>query len=318
MNGKYIVNIMAHNEEETIAEAISAILRQEVENEKIIEVHVFANACSDNTESIVRKITENRDNVILHSIPEKGKVNAFRECVSYFKNGYCSISNESLDRLFFIDADITIPDKNVLSSLSRKLDSLKDVYLVSALPVPESCYNESTEFISELFRIRYYLQYSFKKNLVRGACNVIRWSVLKRIDFPEDLVSTDMFLECRLNGHFLMDHETQVITKLKSNIRLEIKRDLLHLIAREQVYYWRRNGLIPRIDPENAFKQGFLSPLVPREYFRYMVNKGRIKSIFTLGVWMLIYKYNEYRARKIFLKSLENNINLLDYWSTRR
>ncbi len=309
---------MAHNEEEAIEDAINAVLAQEVENGSIIEIHVFANACSDNTEDIVRKIAEANNIVKLHSIPKKGKVNALRECISYFKNKRFLDSTESQHRLFFIDADITIPEKNVLSMLSKKLDSSQDLYLVSAFPVPESCYNQFTDFVSELFRVRHHLQYSFKKNLVRGACHVVRWPVLQRIVFPEGLISTDMFLECKLNGHFLMDHSIQVVIKLKRTLKLEIKRDLLHLIAREQVYNWRRKGLVPRLDPETALREGFLSHLDHKEYLRYLVKRRKIKSIMILGIWMFIYKYNVFRSRKIFLKSLKSNMNLLDYWSTRR
>lgn len=317
-NNKYIINIMAHNEEDTIKEAINTVLNQEVEKESVIEIHVFANACSDNTEEIVRKIAETNSNIYLHSIKEKGKVNALRECIHYFKNERCLGLIESYDRLFFIDADAVIPEKNVLLMLGKKLNSSQNLYLVSALPVPESCYNQSTDFVSELFRIRYHLQNSFKKNLVRGACNVVRWSALQRIVFPEDLLSTDMFIECKLSGHFLMDHSLQVVIKLKQTLKLEIERDLMHLIAREQVYHWRRKGLIPRLDPETAFQEGFLSPLDPKEYFRYLFKKKGFRSIMIMSIWLFIYKYNEFRSRRIFLNSLKNKMNLLDYWSTKR
>jgi len=315
---KYIVNIMAHNEEETIKDSISAILGQRVEIESTLEIHVFANACTDNTENIVQDLAAVNNNIILHSIAKKGKANALRECISYFKEAGHPDIIESKDRLFFIDADILIPENNLLSNLSNKLDVSDDLYLVSALPVPESLYNQKKDFVSELFRIRYYLQYSFKKNLVRGACHVVRWSVLKRLELPEDLLSTDMFLECKLDGHFLMDHDLQIIIKLKTELSLEIKRDLLHQIGREQVYHWRRQGLLPRLDRDRALPDCFLSPLDPKEYLWYLIRKAKLKPIIILSFWMIIFKYNKYRAGRIFLESRNEGANLIDYWSTKR
>ena len=193
-----------------------------------------------------------------------------------------------------------------------------DSIIVSAIAVPESFYNEDKDFVSELFRIRYYLQYTFKKNLVRGACNVARFSALQRLKFPEGLVSTDMFLEVKLDGHFLMDHEIEIVTRLKKTLKLEIKRDLVHQIGREQVYRWRRQRLTPRLDREIAIQGYFLSPHNPREYFLHLVKTRRFKSLLILGIWMFIYKINSYRAIKIMDESLKKNISLQSYWSTKR
>ena len=315
---KYIINIMAHNEEDTIERAVKSVSAQKVGKGNTIEIHVFTNGCTDHTEDIVRDIATLHKNVKLHSISKKGKANALKECISYFSNERQLDCLESKDRLFFMDADISIPEKNLLSMLSKKLDTSEHLYLVSALPVPDSLYNQRKTFVAELFRIRFYLQYTFKKNLVRGACHVLRWSVLQRLNLPEHLLSTDMFLECKLDGHFLMDRDLQVTIKLKPTLGLEIKRDLLHQIAREQVYYWRRKGLLPRLDRENALPECFLSPLDPKEYLWHLTKKRKIRSIIILSFWMIIFKYNQCRARRIFSRSLNERINLINYWSTKR
>ena len=315
---KYIVNIMAHNEEESVRETIQTVLRQKVERGSRIKVHVFANACIDKTEDIVRNIAESSDDVQLHSITKKGKANALGECISYFKNEGSIEVIEGMDRLFFVDADICINDENLLFRLSKRLDSSEGIYLVSALPVPESLYNGKRDFVSDLFRVRFQLQYAFRKNLVRGACYVVRWSVVQRLELPKGLVSDDMFLECILDGHFLMDHDLHVVIKLKKSLRLEVKRDLLHQIGREQVYRWRRRGLVRRLDRNTALPQCFLSPLDPKEYLLYLVKRMKIKAIMILSIWMAIFKINQYRATRIFVKRLKEDVDLLDYWSTQR
>ena len=309
---------MTHNEEATIEETIRAVLSQEVGKGSTIEIHVFANGCTDNTEYIVGKIVQTNNNCKLHSIPEKGKVSAIRECIRYFKNNQVFDSTEAQAILFFIDADIAFPRKDVLSRLREKLVYSPHIYVVSAFPVPETYYNQNTNFVSELSRIRCHLQYSFKENYLRGACYAVRWSVLKRIVFPRELLSDDMFLECKLNGHFQMDHDLKVICKLKKSLKLEIQRELFLLIAREQVYFWRRNGLIPRLHPETAVKDGFLSNIKPRQYLYFLSKNRQFSPTIISGIWMLIHKCIEVQAKKIFYKSLRNDVNLIDYWSTKR
>ena len=315
---RYIVNIMAHNEGLTIEETISSVLNQEVKDGNAVEIHVFANGCTDKTEDIVKRIAEANNNVILHSILKKGKVNALKECISYFKKRRDLDLIEFQDRFFFMDADITFTEKSVLVELGKRLTSSPDTYLVSGFPVPESFYNQKNSFVSKLSNIRCRLQYHFKMNQVRGACYAIRWSVLQRVVFPTQLLSDDMFLECKLNGHFIMDHNLQVIYKNKKSLKLEIERELFLLIAREQVYYWRRKGLIRRLDPKTAIKEACLSYIRPRKYLWFLIKERKIELIAILGIWMLIYKCIEFQARRVFYKSLRSDVNLIDKWSTKR
>ena len=244
-----IVNIIAHNEELVIAGTIDSLLQQK--GNSTYEIHVFANGCTDRTEEIVEEISHKHDNVFLHSVKRKGKVNAVRESVDFFREQIDS-GKRRFDRLYYVDADIELPDRETFSKLSEHLNGNKDLYLVSAYPAPQSLYNNKKDFVSELFRIRAHLHNKFEVNMIRGACYVIRWEILKRINFPEGLMSDDMYLECCLQGHFLMDHSIQIITELKQSLGAEIKRDQFHQIACEQVYNWNRRGEIPRIDPETA------------------------------------------------------------------
>jgi len=310
-----IVNIIAHNEEKVIADTIASLLRQKTGGQ--LEIHVFANGCTDRTEAIVEEISRTKPNIVLHRVAQKGKVKALEDSVRYFRDR--SEAEHSVpDRLYYVDADIELPDEETLNKLSAVLDRSEELYLVSAYPAPQSLHNDKKDYVSELFRVRAHLHNIFEVNMIRGACYVIRREILNKISFPEGLLSDDMYLECCLQGHFLMDHSIQILTELKQSLRAEINRDRFHLIAREQVYNWNRQGLIPRVNPETARKEWRLTHQAPKIYLTYLIKRFKVKALFYLFIWHIIHKRNEKISLRLFKESQEKGIDLHVYWTTQR
>ena len=310
----YFVNIFAHNEELIIAQAIEAVLAQKIGAGEKLELHIFANGCSDKTEEIVRQYEAKDNRVKLHALKVKGKVKALKEAISYYHQRGL---NEN-DLLFNLDADITFEQPNCFELLKTKLATDPDLFVVSSYPAPSSYFDQRRDFVAQLFNIRYELHKAFAVNTIRGACYVIKWNKLVQVDFPDDLISDDMYLECALAGHFLMDYENIVITEIKENLQKEIARDLFHRIAAEQVYHKNRTGLIKRIDKETARDQFRLTHQEPKKYLSYLLGKFKISPLFIMLYWSFVSRKNKKKAHQIFFDSLESKLDLISYWSTIR
>lgn len=315
-NNQYIVCILAHNEEAVIADTVESLLRQQIEPESSLTVYVFTNGCTDRTNDIVSSIAQCDARVQLVALPEKGKVYAIRESIAHFRRLHEQAP--SFDRVFYVDADVTFPDETTLTKLSRALDVSPDLYLVSSYPLAETGFDGNGWYLSRLTRARQELQMHFRHNIVRGRCYVIRYDALIRVEYPPDTLSDDMYLEIRLNGHYLMDYSILTATKLKASLKKEIRRDLFTLIAREQLYDWYRRERISALDPETGRREWSLYFPHPKQLFWHLLRTVKVSSLLIMGMWLPIYRRNESHARRIFSESQQKQTDLLDYWSTQR
>lgn len=315
-NRQYIVCILAHNEEAVIADTVQSLLLQQVEPEALLAIYVFTNGCTDKTNEIVADVAKRDARVCLVALPEKGKVYAIRESIAYFKRLHDQSPN--FDRVFYIDADVTFPDQETLAKLSRALDASHDLYLVSSYPLAETGFDGNGWYLSRLAEARQELQQHFRYNIVRGRCYVIRYEALVRVDYPPETLSDDMYLELRLNGHYLMDYSILTATKLKGSLEKEIRRDLFTLIAREQLYDWHRKRQITELDPETRRREWSLFFPQPWKLLRHLLGRGALGALAVMAMWLPIYRFNERKARRIFRESQAKRTNLLDYWSTQR
>ncbi|MEN8258763.1 MAG: glycosyltransferase [Thermodesulfobacteriota bacterium] len=98
------VCILAHNEQKHIAETIGAI----AENcgTLDLDIKVYANGCTDNTEEIVRSLCRGRSNLYLRELRKPSKANAWNVAFSENKNPI----------LVFADGDV-VPEAGAIEAL---------------------------------------------------------------------------------------------------------------------------------------------------------------------------------------------------------
>lgn len=315
-NAHYVICVLAHNEERAIADTIRSITSQKLDSGAVLELFIVTNGCTDRTEEIVRGISEEDGRVHLVALPRKGKVYALRQSIAHFIRLHQQ--RPDFDRVFYVDADVTFLEPTTLRNLSCTLDYSPDLYLVSSYPLADATHLRSSWFLRWLSRVRQELQSNLQPNLVRGACYVIRYNALRRVSYPKDLLSDDMFLEVRLDGHFMMDYRNPTATKYKSSLRAEIQRDLFTLIAREQISTKCNCQQFTSLDPESAHSEWRFRFGKPREFAWYLLRNGKFLSLAVVAAWAPIYKFNEWRARQIFQDNQHSQPTLLDYWSTQR
>ncbi len=312
------VAMLAHNEEDIIAQSLHSILQQRLPQNVSFKIYVFTNGCTDRTEEIVSEIAKYEPRVQLISVSTKGKVPALRHSVRYFQHLRRTTKDKLIDRVIYVDADIEMTSRETFWHLSKKLDSNEELYLVSSFPIMSKA-EEPGWLVRSLFRAKEYLQLQFQNNVVRGACYIIDFGVLERLDYPDDIVSDDMFLEVRLNGHTLMDYEHPVLAQPKNTLKAEVQRDLFTVLARNQIYLLKREGKITSLDPETMHPELSLSWFSPGQCVTRLVRHCKFRSLALICCWNLVHRYNCHRAKKMAAKHQSlSGAELLGLWSTER
>lgn len=201
MDGKTIkvgVGILARNEEADIANLIGDLGRQTLldDDRFSIDVFVVANGCTDRTVDVAeqalslapfRKLTISTS---IHDLPVAGKSNAWNELVH-------RIAPDDIAYMFFLDADIRIPEKE---SLKLMLDSLmssptaivaidasvKDIELEQPRGVVERLIRAGTGTAED------------KTRAIAGACYCVLFSEVRAIRMPIGLPGEDGYLRAML------------------------------------------------------------------------------------------------------------------------
>jgi len=119
------VAVFAHNEANSIIKCLETVLANRVAGQAM-EIHVLANACSDNTEQLVRDFARTEPCVHLHSIVVGDKANAW--------NCYIHDFSPDSDVHFFIDGDVEA-SAGALAALADALAQQPHVNAAAALPV---------------------------------------------------------------------------------------------------------------------------------------------------------------------------------------
>ncbi len=98
------VAIPAHNEEDSIRETVESVLNSDYD--KIVEILILANACTDNTLKIAKELARKYKKIKVMNISTPGKANALNEAIKIAKGELFAV----------VDAD-SYPDKNAISSM---------------------------------------------------------------------------------------------------------------------------------------------------------------------------------------------------------
>lgn len=312
---RFFINILAHNEEQSICECIASVLAQSLMADEEITVTVIANGCTDGTEEAVTALSDMDRRVRLFAIREGGKVNALRMFIDseYYKNEQCC---ESI--VFFMDADVTLNEQDMLQRMAGQIVADDNLYAVSACCIPESVYNSKLDFVSCLFRAQAKIHQELKPNILRGMLYCIRTTILNRITFPKNLLSDDICLEILLDGHFKTDYQSTITYTLHRGIKREIRRNFMHCLGVLQAYMYLREKKISRIDTQSSIPKYKARIPSKNEIIQTLCDEKDIKSFFFLFLHNIYYKFNGIRARRLLQKFGTDGMDYRGYWKTRK
>ena len=311
----YNINILAHNEEQSICECINSVLAQNLIHGEEITVTVIANGCTDRTEERVTTVADRDKRVRIFAIKEGGKVNALRTFINSdcYKNEQC---HETV--AFFMDADVTLNEPDTLQRMARQIIADDNLYAVSACCIPESVYNNKLDFVSCLFRAQAKMHEKLKPNILRGMLYCIRTDVLNRVTFPPNLLSDDVCLEICLDGHFKTDYQSKITYTLHHGIKREIRRNFMHCLGVLQAYMYLREEKIARIDAHSSIGAYKARTLSKQDILLTLLNTKDVKSFLFLFFHNIYYKYNGIKARRLLDKFGTDGMDYRCYWKTRK
>lgn len=240
------VAIMAHNEEKVIERAVKGVLNQNIPVGYSVKVVVVANGCTDRTEEIVRDLEQHNPNeVLLLSIPEKGKTRAINNAIQYFKQ--MSDTDTLIPYVVFLDADCDFLGKEVLCDFMKRFEQTPHLCAVSAHCLPDVYTNSRQDIVAQIYRTIYQFGNSLKINSISGGGYCIRLDILEKMDFPDFQFAEDMFISSRLNGWFLRDKNINILFETPSDLRGEIRRKTRQEISTQRYHeyysYLKKKGI---------------------------------------------------------------------------
>jgi glycosyltransferase involved in cell wall biosynthesis len=237
---KISIGILAHNEQEVIADTIRSLLEQSVfEAEQLgsfvvdsLEVICVPNGCTDRTEEVAASIfAEARQSgkvrYVVKSSAKAGKARAWNFYVH-------ELSRDEVDFLILMDADIRFASSNVLELLIERLVS-NQVALVSTDQALKATKLKASYSISDRASLAA-SQQAIDENAITGQLYCARASELRRIWMPLDLPVEDGFLAAMIvtNG-FTVESRSGVISKVvEATHYFDVHEDVFGFLRHEQ------------------------------------------------------------------------------------
>ncbi|MEE9352097.1 MAG: glycosyltransferase [Thiotrichaceae bacterium] len=168
------VIVPAHNESSVIQACLDSIVHQE----RVDEVIVACNGCSDNTVTIVR---EHYPTVICLDIQKPSKTNALNEAEKHAKSF----------PIFYLDAD-TVITPHTISRITEHLDQSE---IMLAAPTPLINTDESSWLVKQYYKI--WINLPYIKDGVIGTCSFIMTKKgRQRFDKFPNIINDDGFVRC--------------------------------------------------------------------------------------------------------------------------
>lgn len=316
-NKLMIVGIFAHNEEGVIKKTVECVLSQRISEGYTKSIFVIANACTDSTEKIVNEISKQNPEVKLVSIAQKGKVIAIKKFIDIV-NEYTKNSRNKLDQnIVLMDADVSMIDKNTLSVLNSKLESEVDMDAIIASWVPESVYNKNRDLVSNLYRVLYKLQSETMRERFRAMCYIIRLEVLNKIEFMDNLIADDQYLQYKLRGKYKTFKDIKVTYGIPKSISDEFRRRQRHAVALQQIRELYKLGKLEQI--YGGSKDATEGSVTEEEksVLRLFI-KISIEEKIYLAIIVLIRFVTGMRAKRLYKKLKESKKSILEIWKTNR
>ena len=200
------IAILAHNEAHDIGKLISDLANQNLLLNKniVIELHVVANGCTDDTVSVAEEafripaFQHTHITTVVHNVVRPGKSNAWNEFIHSFVS-------QKTDFVVLLDADIRIPEATTLQLVLDKLIASK----TACVAVDESV-KDLSEIAQKTVTERLILAASGTgyntRTAIAGALYCARFEALKDIWMPIGLPGEDGFLRAMiLTSNFTKD-----------------------------------------------------------------------------------------------------------------
>ncbi|OCX66408.1 hypothetical protein BFP70_05130 [Thioclava sp. SK-1] len=134
------IGVFAHNEAAGLADMLHDLLRQDIftDPDISIQLHVLANGCSDDTADIARRVLAHLPpaQVCVHDFTDGGKSRTWNRFVH-------EQSRQEAEVFLFLDADITIPQPDMLRQLLQFLLDRPDLSGASSRPVKDLAHDPS-------------------------------------------------------------------------------------------------------------------------------------------------------------------------------
>ena len=144
------IGILACNEELRIGNALRTIFEQDVFEKISTEVVIVPNGCVDETAAVARRLIQDYQGVWstsgsarVHEVAEAGKANAWNRFVR-------ELSSPVATMLVLMDADVTLFDRNTISSLVETLESNSQAVICADRPVKDIQINERRTLFQRL------------------------------------------------------------------------------------------------------------------------------------------------------------------------
>jgi glycosyltransferase involved in cell wall biosynthesis len=199
------IGILAHNEAGKIAALISDLGKQTLlaNDDFWIDIHVVANGCTDatirvaNSAFAVPAFQRGNTRVFIQNIERAGKSNAWNEFVH-------ELASPKTDFIFFLDADIRIPEDTTLRLMLDRLVDAKKAYVAVNKSVKDLSEQAHKTVVEGLVLAASGAAYDNRTSLA-GALYCARFKVLKDVWMPIGLPEDGFLWAMILTSNFTKD-----------------------------------------------------------------------------------------------------------------
>lgn len=180
------VGIPAYNEEKNIGNLLKTLLSQNDSNYVLQEIIVASDGSSDKTAAIVKKIKDRRVTIIDDG-KRRGKSVRLEQIMQKFTS----------DILIFLDADVTITNKQLLKKIVTKF-SLESTGILAVNATPLKAQNFLEGCINHSVKIQQFLRKNWNKGnnylSFGGRLLVLSHQLAKNVVIPPKMINHDAFL----------------------------------------------------------------------------------------------------------------------------
>jgi glycosyltransferase involved in cell wall biosynthesis len=226
------IGILARNEEAGIANVINDLSEQTLLSDCRIsvQVHLIANACTDQTVEIAREAFASASFTGLgvcssvHEIAEPGKANAWNTFVH-------QIAPPSTDFVLLLDGDIRIPEPKSLELMVERLAASPGAVVAVDRSVKDIELEQPRGMVERLIRLATGTA-SDPRTAIAGACYCARYSEVRKIWMPIGLPGEDGFLRAMLlTSSFEREERTDRLLFVENAYHVfESMRDLMSVV----------------------------------------------------------------------------------------
>ncbi|MBI5228766.1 glycosyltransferase family 2 protein [Candidatus Micrarchaeota archaeon] len=221
------IGVPAHNEEESIERMLKSVLNQTAwkalprERKEII---VCANACTDHTVDIVKRMQSAHPEIKLIETPQKGKTVAW--------NILKENANTMAEAVFFFDADVIVQRRTV-QRLWSDLTQNPEIYVVAANVVPTAALLSPGKIQNPISRFYSRTRRAQKaagklESKIYGAGYAIRRKALERISMPEEgNLPEDIFLTGAIGRNKIMRSQYASVYYRAPRVIMDVYRERL-------------------------------------------------------------------------------------------